>query len=127
MLKRMVLGAVLMAAVAGPVVAGPVVAQGVADLPILPGGAHWAAEVPSRWNGTLMLWSRGYSNRAGRPESAPAAIREVLLAQGYALAGSDYGSGGWALEQAVPAQAAVIDAFAVRYGKRFKSCCWYSV
>ena len=124
MLKRMVLGAVLMAAVAGPVVAGPVVAQGVADLPILPGGAHWAAEVPSRWNGTLMLWSRGYSNRAGRPESAPAAIREVLLAQGYALAGSDYGSGGWALEQAVPAQAAVIDAFAVRYGKPRRVIAW---
>jgi len=119
MLKCMVLGAALIAAAAGPVAA-----QTATDLPVLPGGAHWAAEVPSRWNGTLLLWSRGYSNRAGRPESAPAAIRDVLLAQGYALAGSDYGSGGWALEQALPSQAAVIDAFAARYGKPRRVIAW---
>jgi pimeloyl-ACP methyl ester carboxylesterase len=91
---------------------------------VLPGGARWIAEVPATWNGTLLLWSRGYSNRAGRPESAPADIRETLLARGYALAGSDYGSGGWALAEAVPAQVATIEAFGARHGKPRRVIAW---
>ena len=90
----------------------------------LPGGALWVSDMPAEWNGTLLLWSRGYSNRAGHPESAPADLKAALLAQGYALAGSDYGSGGWALEQAVPAQRATLEAFAARYGKPRRTIAW---
>ena len=60
----------------------------------LASGAQWRAEVPANWNGTLLLWSRGYSRGSGEPESAPKQMREALLAQGYALAGSNYGAGG---------------------------------
>ncbi|UVO54374.1 alpha/beta hydrolase [Sphingomonas sp. SUN039] len=90
----------------------------------LPGGARWTAEVPPNWNGTLLLWSRGYSSNVGNPEAAPKAIRAELLAAGYALAGSDYGSGGWALAEAIPAQRATIAAFAARHGKPRRIIGW---
>ncbi|MGX7895331.1 alpha/beta hydrolase family protein [Tsuneonella sp. HG222] len=83
----------------------------------MPGGPLWSAEVPARWNGVVLLHSRGYSPVAGKPEAAPARHREALLARGFALVASNYGSGGWALEQAGPAQEAALSAFAARYGK----------
>jgi len=105
-------------------IALPLAAQDGAPLPVLPGGAHWTEAMPDQWNGTLLVWSRGYSMRSGQPEAAPAALRTDLLARGYALAGSDYGSGGWALEQAVPAQDALIGAFAARHGKPKRVIAW---
>lgn len=95
----------------------PATAEAPSNIAELPGGAKWTADVPATWNGTLLVWSRGYSNRAGRPESAPESLKAELLSRGYALVGSDYGSGGWALAEAVPAQRAAITAFAAAYGK----------
>lgn len=92
----------------------------------LPGGARWAAEVPADWNGTLLLYSRGYSPSAGNPDPAPKQHRQALLDAGYAIAGSDYGSGGWAVEQAVPAQRATLAAFAARHGKPKRVIAWGS-
>ncbi|OYX50123.1 MAG: alpha/beta hydrolase [Sphingomonas sp. 32-66-10] len=92
----------------------------------LPGGARWSAEVPANWNGTLLLYSRGYSPSAGNPDPAPKQHRQALLDAGYAIAGSDYGSGGWALEQAVPAQRATLAAFAARHGKPKRVIAWGS-
>ncbi len=92
----------------------------------LPGGARWSAEVPANWNGTLLLYSRGYSPSAGNPDPAPKQHRQALLDAGYAIAGSDYGSGGWALEQAVPAQRAAIAAFAAKHGKPKRVIAWGS-
>lgn len=82
----------------------------------LPGGARWAAQVPARWNGILLLWSRGYSPKAGEPELAPPPVRDALLAQGYAIAASNYGADGWALAEAVPAQRATVAAVGERVG-----------
>lgn len=82
----------------------------------LPGGARWAAQVPAQWNGTLLLWSRGYSPKAGEPELAPPPVRAALLAQGFAIAASNYGADGWALAEAVPAQRATVRAFAAQVG-----------
>ncbi|MCP3729602.1 alpha/beta hydrolase [Sphingomonas sp. MG17] len=90
----------------------------------LPGGAKWVAEVPANWNGTLLLWSRGYSPNVGSPDSAPKPHRQALLDAGYAIAGSDYGAGGWALADAVPAQRATIAAFAMKYGKPKRVIAW---
>ncbi|MFJ8817555.1 hypothetical protein [Amycolatopsis thermoflava] len=58
----------------------------------LPNGATWIADVPARWNGTLVLFSHGF--RPG-PENPPAdapdaATAQALLDRGYALAGSSY-------------------------------------
>ena len=87
-------------------------------------GALWAAEVPENWNGTLLLWSRGYSPRKGEPELAPPAWKADLLAQGYALAASNYGAEGWALAEAVPAQRATVAAFAARFGSPRRVIGW---
>lgn len=84
---------------------------------VLAGSILWSARVPENWNGTLLLHSRGWAPVAGEPAAAPAQFVDMLLAEGYALAASNYGSGGWALAEAVPAQEQVIDAFAQRYGQ----------
>ena len=77
----------------------------------LPNGAAWIADVPSSWNGTLVLYSHGFGPLL--PANAPdAATRDALLARGYALAGSSYYPAGswWALNTAVSDQFATIGA-----------------
>lgn len=90
----------------------------------LPSGAKWAAQVPPNWNGTLLVWGRGYSARLSAPELAPAYVRTLLLDKGYALLASDYGAAGWSLAEAVPAQTAAIAAFARTYGRPRRSIAW---
>ena len=74
-------------------------------------GTTWIADVPSSWNGILVLYSHGF----GPPLAAnapDAATRDALLARGYALAGSSYDPAGswWALNTAVSDQFATIGA-----------------
>src|ERR1700685_663412 len=80
----------------------------------LPDGATFLIEVPANWNGTLFLYSHGYVT----PGSANPATdvgdpytRLFMLGNGYALAGSSYATTGWAIQQAIPDQIAVLDAF----------------
>jgi hypothetical protein len=77
----------------------------------LPNGAAWVADVPSSWNGILVLYSHGFGPPL--PANAPdAGTRDALLARGYALAGSSYDPAGswWALNTAVNDQFATIGA-----------------
>ena len=77
----------------------------------LPNGASWVADVPSSWNGILVLYSHGFGPPL--PANAPdAGTRDALLAHGYALAGSSYDPAGswWALNTAVEDQFATIGA-----------------
>ena len=77
----------------------------------LPNGAVWIADVPSNWNGILVLYSHGFGPPL--PANAPdAATHDALLARGYALAGSSYDPSGswWALNTAVDDQFATIGA-----------------
>ena len=90
----------------------------------LPSGAAWSANVPEKWNGTLLLFSHGYSPVVRAPELAPPSMKEALLAQGYALAASAYSSTGWALAEAVPDQLATLDAFANKFGKPRRTIAW---
>lgn len=87
-------------------------------------GARWQAFVPARWNGTLLVWARGYAPDANLPDPAPSEMRERLLARGYALLASDYGSGGWALKEAVPAQRGAIAAFVAARGRPKRTIAW---
>ncbi|MEU9019416.1 hypothetical protein [Actinomadura sp. NPDC048394] len=75
-------------------------------------GAAWTAEVPARWNGTLLLFSHGFGPLVAQDAPSPGA-RTALLAEGYALAGSSYDPNGsmWALKSAERDQFATIDAF----------------
>ncbi|NEC87563.1 DUF6351 family protein [Streptomyces sp. SID12501] len=81
-------------------------------------GATWIADVPDDWNGTLVVFSHGFSPQIA--QNAPTeAVRVELLAQGYALAGSSYDPNGsmWALESAARDQFATIDAVTAKIGE----------
>src|SRR5271166_1833216 len=90
-------------------------------------GATYLMEVPSNWNGTLVLYShgyviRGFSNPAldvGDPITGA-----YLLANGYALAGSSYATTGWAFQQALPDQVEVLDTFKTRVGTPARTIAW---
>jgi hypothetical protein len=65
-------------------------------------GGSWVADVPSPWNGTLLLYSHGF----GPPQAADApdpSTKQALLDRGYALVGSSYDPAGswWALGSAI--------------------------
>jgi pimeloyl-ACP methyl ester carboxylesterase len=90
-------------------------------------GATYLIQVPSKWNGTLVLYSHGYvvpgsSNPAedvGDPITG-----SYLLANGYALGGSSYATTGWAIEQAFPDQIEVLDTFKTLVGKPSRTIAW---
>ena len=93
----------------------------------LPDGATYLIEVPSPWNGTLLLYSHGYvvpgSLNPARDVGDPL-TRAFLLAKGFALAGSSYAHTGWAIQEAIPDQLAVLDAFAALVGKPTRTIAW---
>lgn len=65
-------------------------------------GGSWVADVPSPWNGTLLVYSHGF----GPPVAADApdpGTQQALLDRGYALVGSSYDPTGswWALNSAL--------------------------
>lgn len=94
------------AAVPGPRVPVTTVTGTLAD------GATWTVETPAAWNGTLLLYAHG-AVLPGSPNPAVTApdrfTGNVLLERGYALAGSSYAGTGWAVEEALDDQIAVLD------------------
>src|ERR1700751_5376520 len=82
-------------------------------------GATYLIQVPSNWNGTLFLYSHGYVV-PGSPNPAQdvgdPATGAFLLANGFALAGSSYAHTGWAIQESLPDQIAVLDAFVTLVG-----------
>jgi pimeloyl-ACP methyl ester carboxylesterase len=93
----------------------------------LPDGATYLIEVPSPWNGTLLLYSHGYVT-PGSPNPAhdvgDPGTRAFLLANGFALAGSSYAHTGWAIQEALPDQIAVLDAFKASFGPPKRTIAW---
>ncbi|WP_338895289.1 hypothetical protein WBG99_05850 [Streptomyces sp. TG1A-60] len=93
----------------------------------LPSGAAYTMDIPAHWNGTVLLYSHGYTP-TGVPNPArnapDDATKSLLLDQGYALIGSSYASNGWAVADAVPDQLATLDAFTVRFGTARRTIAW---
>src|SRR5579871_2647345 len=93
----------------------------------LPDGATYLIEVPSPWNGTLLLYSHGYvvpgSANPAQDVGDPA-TGAFLLANGFALAGSSYATTGWAIHEALPDQIAVLDTFDHMVGKPTRTIAW---
>ena len=84
------------------------------------GAAAYQIQLPAAWNGTLFLYSHGYvaPGHANPASAAPdRAVAKWLLDRGYALAGSAFSSTGWAIEDALRDQAALLDHFAQVVGK----------
>jgi hypothetical protein len=84
-------------------------------------GAKYSIVMPTKWNGTLLLYSHGYRFAQPGPPSFAAvetdaqvtstdsdgsgsdALAKNLMSRGYALAGSSYKSNGWAVADGVQA------------------------
>lgn len=84
------------------------------------GAATYVIDLPVDWNGTLFLYSHGYvAPGAANPASAAPdrAVAQWLLDRGYALAGSSYSSTGWAVEDALKDQVALLDHFTQAVGQ----------
>ncbi len=93
----------------------------------LPDGATFKIEVPSNWNGTLLLYSHGYvvpGSDNPAPDVGDPLTGGFLLNAGYALAGSSYATTGWALEQAIPDQIATLDMFNSLVGTPSRTIAW---
>jgi pimeloyl-ACP methyl ester carboxylesterase len=91
-------------------------------------GATYLIEVPANWNGTLFLYSHGY-DRPDKPNPPPMdagdqVTRFFMLASGFALAGSSYAHTGWAVQEALLDQIAVLDIFAATVGKPKRTIAW---
>ncbi len=106
------------------------------------GGAKYSIKLPTKWNGTLLLYSHGYRfAQPGPPDFGPVStepqvsstdadgkgtdpLSQQLLAQGYALAGSSYKSNGWAVADGVAADEALHDRFVKLVGKPDRTYVW---
>ena len=91
-------------------------------------GSTFKIECPAgAWNGTLYLWSHGYT-APGSPNPAYDASDPItgtwLLDQGYALAGSSYSSTGWAIQDAFRDQIHTLDHFGAMYGTPGHTIAW---
>jgi len=93
----------------------------------LPDGATFLIEVPSPWNGTLLLYSHGYvipgAQNPAQDVGDPA-TGAFLLSNGFGLAGSSYAHTGWAIQEALPDQIAVLDTFAALVGTPSRTIVW---
>lgn len=97
-------------------------------------GALYKVEVPSGWNGTLLLYSHGYvlPGPPYFPAPLPNPATDVgdpitgawALAHGYALAGSSYSARGWALKEAFSDQISVLDWFRSNFGTPARTIAW---
>src|SRR5256884_1427028 len=91
------------------------------------GAAAYEIVVPAKWNQTLFLFSHGYVAPGGAngAVAAPfAAARTWLLDHHYAIAGSAYASTGWAIEDALQDQMALLDFFEKRIGRPKRVIAW---
>lgn len=96
-------------------------------------GAPYRIRVPENWNGTLLVYAHGYRDRADHPgevdnrsaDLAPsAALEPVLLAQGYALAGSAYRNNGWAVQEGIDDLRNLAIYFRLRAGHPQRTILW---
>ena len=81
-------------------------------------GALWVIDTPARWNGDLVVYLHGYTN-PGDPIALPnnAAIRDSLLALGFAVTASSYSSNGYAVREGVQDSRRLTEIFASRCGR----------
>jgi pimeloyl-ACP methyl ester carboxylesterase len=90
-------------------------------------GATYLIEVPANWNGTLFLYSHGYII-PGRPNPAMDVGDKLtgmfMLSSGFALAGSSFATTGWAIQDALVDQIAVLDLFDLVVGKPKRTIAW---
>jgi len=110
-------------------------AQGQAlDLEGTLNGAPYKIRVPADWNGILVVYAHGYTDKADHPgevdnrnaDAAPggAPFEQLLLSQGYALAGSAFLDNGWAVKEGIADTLALVSFFKGRVGEPRHTILW---
>lgn len=94
----------------------------------LPDGATYVIQVPANWHhGTLFLYSHGYvppgSSNPAQDVGDPA-TGLFMLSSGFALAGSSYAHTGWAVQEGLLDQIAVLDIFRQDFGTPSRTIAW---
>jgi hypothetical protein len=89
-------------------------------------GAPYKIRVPENWNGILLIHLHGYRDKADHPgetddrsvEAAPGGVaaEQLLLAQGFAIAGTAYSDNGYAVKQGVKDTRRLVNFFIERFG-----------
>jgi hypothetical protein len=128
-----VLRKTLLAVAATLALAVPAASAATADYSGEIAGAPYLIRIPDNWNGTLLVHAHGYRDLADHPgevddRSAPAspnpALEPVLLAQGYALAGSAYASNGWAVKEGIRDTRTLVARFTSIAGRPNRTLLW---
>lgn len=114
---------VLVVGVAGAAVSTPpaVAANGAMHETGRTANGQWVLDVPRDFNGTLLLWSHGYTFTPVAASNAPTvATRDALLDRGFGLVGSSYANGGagWAVREGVRAGREAVGIAQRRIGTR---------
>ena len=84
---------------------------------VLPSGAHVRVAVPDGWQAgdTLLLYQHGFDmDPDDNPDLGP--LRDLQLAQGYAIAASGYAQSGWALFSAAQDNRDLVTYVSERFG-----------
>src|SRR5947209_11159881 len=90
-------------------------------------GASYRIEVPSPWNGTLLVFSHGTVTPGDANPARVAtdgSISNWLTARGFALAGSAFRTTGWSVGPALPDQIALLDHFERTVGRPRHVIAW---
>ena len=97
-------------------------------------GAPYRIVIPADWNGTLLVFQRGYTDKADHPGEIDnrnptitpptAGIRDALLARGYALAGSARKENGYSVEDGLDDVVALISYFRENVAQPTRTILW---
>ncbi|MEO7199648.1 MAG: hypothetical protein ABIY56_05460 [Dokdonella sp.] len=83
-----------------------------------PSGAHWRIAVPDGWQagGPLVLYQHGFNFSEGSSSPSLGPLRDLMLAQGYAVAASSFSQRGWAVFRAMDDNRDLLDRFSSQFG-----------
>lgn len=87
-------------------------------MPGVQGEHAYVIEVPRDWNGTLVVYARGYAGEGAELRVQPFPLREALLAQGFAWAASSYSANGYDARAGVEDTGRLVNAFGELTGGR---------
>lgn len=98
-------------------------------------GAPYRIVIPADWNGTLLVFQRGYTDLADHPGEVDnrnptitpmgsAAIRDALLAGGYALSGSARKTNGASVEDGLDDVVALVSYFRENVARPTRTILW---
>jgi hypothetical protein len=82
-------------------------------------GAYYLIAVPPNWNGTLVIWNHGFTLNPPEPlmDEDLGPLKDIQLAQGYAVAASSFQQAGWALFKTKNDLQNMLDVFKNHFGK----------